>query len=394
MDFRKDLILRWPDAQAAHVPLLQKAGIQAVLLREPHAGFSAACKLAGIETALESSIKSYKLEQLPSQDPATYVALAAGLWPGIARGPAKPNSPNDETASASSEPWIDANAYRITYLKALYPQSQPVLAYEANKSSGLREGRVVGFETLEIAYAEARAAGGNYILSMEASYREALLKGDPKATAAWAKLGATANWFRQNDALFAGTAQPTITALVDHSSQTAEFANLLFRRNASPSLVADTNVPAPSPAILALVTVGLRSPTPGIATRILAHASTGATILTDDPSPQAWWRIKGLREVKQQEDRVFYELGKGHVIAYRERVMNGDRPRRNQRSSASAQLCIGNAGHRPSRWQRLGNSSPLPGPLYESEAAPTRRTTQTVGNCTPRLNHGGLGPGF
>lgn len=322
MDFRKDLILRWPDPQAAHIPVLKKAGMQAILLREPNVEFTAACKLAGVETALESSIKTYKLDQLPGADPGSYIAFSTGLWPGVARGPAKANSPNDETASASSEPWIDANAYWIAYLKALYPKSVPVLAYRANEAAGLKDGRVVGFETLEIAYAEARAAGGNYILSMEKSYRDALLKGDPKASAAWVSLGATAQWFRQNDALFGVPAQPTITALVESGDETAEFANLLFRRNASPALVAAVRVPNPSPSILALVTTGMREPSANVASRILAHAANGATVLTDDPAANAWWRVKGLREFRKQEDRVFYAHGRGTVIAYTERVLN------------------------------------------------------------------------
>lgn len=316
MDFRRDLILRWPDPQAAHVPVLKKAGIQAVLLRAANAEFTAACKLAGIETALESSLKTYKVEQLPGADPASYVALSTGLWPGITRGPARPGSPNDEVASASNEPWIDANGFWIAYLKAMFPKSSPVLAYEANEAAGLKDGRVVGFETLEIAYTEARAAGGNYILSMEKSYREALLKGDTKAVAAWASLGATAQWFRENDALFNGSAHPTITALVESGEETAEFANLLFRRNASPALAAA--VPDPSPAILALIAVGFRTPSASTAARIFAHAERGGTVVIDDPALLP----KGLREVKQQEDRVFYAMGKGHVVAYKERVMN------------------------------------------------------------------------
>jgi hypothetical protein len=316
MDFRRDLILRWPDPSPSHVPVLKKAGIQAVLLRAADAEFTAACKQAGIETALESSLTEYTVDRLPAADPAAYVALSTGLWPGIARGPARPGSPNDEVASASNEPWIDANGFWVAYLKAMFPKSSPVLAYEANEAAGIKDGRVVGFETLEIAYAEARAAGGNYILSMEKGYREALLKGDPKAVAAWAKLGSTAQWFRENDALFNGSAHSTITALVESGEETAEFANLLFRRNASPALV--SAVPEPSPSILALVAVGLRTPPAATAARIFAHAERGATVLLDDPA----LRTKGMREVKQQEDRVFYALGKGQVIAYKERVIN------------------------------------------------------------------------
>ena len=321
MDFRKDLILRWPDPQPAHVSVLKRAGIQAVLLRQPNADFSQACRNAGIDTAPEASMKTVKLNQLPIQDPGSYVALSTGLWPGVSRGAAKPNSPDDETASASSEPWVDANAYWIPYLRALYPTSAPVLAYEANEAAGLRDGRVVAFDTLELAFAEARAAGGNYILSMESSYREALLKEDAKAVSAWERLGTTAKWFNQNEALFGNAAQPTITALVEPGRQTAEIANLLFRRNASPLLT--SAVPNPSPGILALVATGIKAPSANTATRLLAHAQSGSTVVTDDASPQAWWRrAQGLREVRKQADRVFYALGKGSIIAYNSRAAN------------------------------------------------------------------------
>jgi hypothetical protein len=323
IDFRKDLIVRWPAAKAAHVPLLKRAGIQAILLREADAEVSQACRNAGIETALEASLQTVKLSQLPEKDPGSYVSLASGLWPGVSRAANKRNSPDDETASASAEPWVDSNGYWIHYLRALYPNSAPVLAYEANEASGIRDGRVVGFETLEIAYAEARAAGGNYILSVEPSYREALLKGDPAAGTAWERLGRTASWFRLNDTLFRSPAQPAITALVEPGRATAEIANLLFRRNGSPRLASASAPPAPDPGILALVTTGLRTVSPEIAIRLLAHAERGSTVVTDDPSPQAWWRgARGLREVRKQEDRVFYSLGKGTIVAYNKRVAN------------------------------------------------------------------------
>ena len=71
--------------------------------------------------------------------------------------------PRDETASASREPWVDANGYQAGYLRALYPDRPPVLAYLPDKLGD----RVVPYDSLELALIEAWVAGGNYIMAME-----------------------------------------------------------------------------------------------------------------------------------------------------------------------------------------------------------------------------------
>jgi hypothetical protein len=317
IDFGRDLIIRWPDAQAAHVRLLQQIGIQAVLTRPPvDPAFEKACQAAGIQTMPESDLKTVRVEEL-TPNPGPYAALAHGLWPGIRRTGAG-NNPNDETASASGEPWVDANGFWIAWLHALYPQSAPVLAYQANKEAGLEADRAVPFDTLTLALAEARSMGGNYILSVEPAFREALLKDDPRAVADWKQLGVTAKWLADNRALFAVPPMSGITELVEAGDETAEFANLLYRRNGSPRLTAVP--PAPSKEILALVTTGMKAPKPATAARILEHARLGATVVVDDPAQPAWWKVPGMKQVKAQSDRVFYSLGKGTVVAYNERV--------------------------------------------------------------------------
>src|SRR6266540_6835324 len=64
---------------------------------------------------------------LPEEEIAA-VAWKEGTWPGVTRGPNVPGR-GDETASASREPWVDANGYRIGWLKALYPNKPAVLGY-------------------------------------------------------------------------------------------------------------------------------------------------------------------------------------------------------------------------------------------------------------------------
>ncbi|HEY3739420.1 MAG TPA: hypothetical protein VGL53_06235 [Bryobacteraceae bacterium] len=318
VDFRSDLIIRWPDPQPSHIPILKQAGIQAAILPKADPEFSK----AGIATLTEDALKVFSLSQMPA-DPGTYAALSTGLWPGIRREPSRAGR-DVEVVSASREPWVDSNAYLIAYLRALYPKAAPVLAYEANEAAGITEGRIVPFDTIVIALIEARVMGGNYILSLDPPFRKALLGNDAKAMAAWKELGLTAKWLTANKGLFGIEPPPIITDLVEPGRATAEIANLLFRRNASPRLISEVPAKLP-PGMMALVTTSIKPPAPETAKRMLDLVSIGGvSLVTDDPSPNAWWRAPGdrLKAVKTQSDRVFYSFGKGTIVAYNHKIVD------------------------------------------------------------------------
>jgi hypothetical protein len=316
IDFRSDLIIRWPDPEPSHIPILKQAGIQAAILPKPDPSF----ENAGIAILTEADLKTFPLAKVPVS-PGPYAALSTGLWPGISRQPSL-TGPDIEIASASREPWVDSNAYLVAYLRALFPKSLPVLAYEANEAAGIRPDRIVPFDTIILALAEARIMGGNHILSLDPQFRKALLASDPKAVKAWKQLGVTATWLDENKALLGIEPPPIITVLVEPGRPTAEIANLLFRRNGSPRLIAE--VPEHMPAgTLALVTTSIKPPDASTAALMLRHASAGGvTIITDDASQNAWWRNPQLKAVKTQSDRVFYSLGKGAVVAYNRKIVD------------------------------------------------------------------------
>jgi hypothetical protein len=236
----------------------------------------------------------------------------SGLWPGIRRPPTV-DGRGDETASASREPWVDANGYQVGCLRALYPDRPPVLAYLPDKLGD----RNVPYDSLELALIEAWVAGGNYILAMEPHYREALLKKDAKAVAAWDQLGRTARWLKENIKLFRQPSVPTVTALIE-PGPTAEIANLLYRRNVSPALAPVTAPPAPDPQRrLALVAANVKPPAPDVVKKILAHAEAGSTLIVATASSQEWWRVAGLKPTKAEKDRDYFALGKGQIVAYK-----------------------------------------------------------------------------
>ncbi len=289
IDSGRPLIARWRDGKPADVALLKAIQANTVWLETPQPEFAAVCKATGIAA----------VDGLDG--------LKGGLWPGI-RSAGRRRSPDGEVSSASSEPWVDANGYLVACQRATGKSG--LLAY----SLGDAATRMVAFETLEIALAEAWMMGGNFALEVEDRYMRGLRAGDPKAVAAWTKLGRTAAWLKQNVGLFGRPAMPVITVLYDGRAPSRELANLLFRRNASPSIV--TAPPAPSPHIKALVAASITPPDENIKAAILAHASAGAIVIVDAD----WWQTPAAKTAKEEEDRVFFSLGKGQVVAYRKRI--------------------------------------------------------------------------
>lgn len=322
IDLGKHTVARWTAPDAAHAGLLKQAGIQAVIPDASNPEFEQACRQAGIEVGRPEILAGLSTE---------------GLWPGIR---SQGRRDGDETASASAEPWVDSNGYRAGCARVLEPSKPAVLAYEAGPKAGLTKDRMVPFETLELALAEARVNGGNYVLSVDPRYREALLRKDRRAIDAWTSLGRTAAWLQQNAALFGLPALPVITALIDKGAATEELANLLYRRNASPALALASNPPAPSPSIRCVVACSLQALPPEIWKRILMHASNGAMVVIDS-KPDPSWKVE-----RAEKDRTFHTFGKGQIVAYKQRIAD---------PSEFALDCIDLVNHR-NRAARLWNA--------------------------------------
>lgn len=263
------LILRWPNREPAHEPLLARLQADQIVGDEPIAG-----------------------------------AVTSGLWPGIRSPGAKGGNP--DVASASREPWVDASGYLAAVQRAL---GNPGLLGHQHRNP--EQG--VPFETLELALVEARVNGGNFVLSVEPRYRKALLAGEEKALAAWSSLAQTAAWLRKHEGLFGRPTLPTLTAVVEPGYATTEIANLLFRRGGSPLLVAAANLPRPDPGRTpVLVAAGLKA----VPAAAWAHAAAGATVVIDS-APEAGWS-----RVKEDLDRTVYGVGKGQVVAYHKRIQD------------------------------------------------------------------------
>jgi hypothetical protein len=354
LDLANEVVIRWNDPDPKHASLLRDGGIT-VTWGSTSEAFQQACSAHGIRALSVDDIHTRGSDELDRATPGMPVAITAGLWPGI-RGR------DAAVASATRRLWLDANGFRVACLRALYPKIETLLAYVPDADAGVTSDRVIPFETLELALAEAWAAGGNYILALEPGYLEALLRGDDRAMTAWKSLGQTARWLRANASLFRQPALPIVTVLVDTGELSAEVANLMYRQGVSPALEPASNPPRPEPARRrVLVAAGIEAPKPEVAARILAHAEAG-TIVVVDPVEHAWWQSAPIKPMKSQDDRDFYSLGKGQLVAYKEAVADPG-------ELALDVLDFVTADGRPTRlWNcqggiALGTSAPSSGPV-------------------------------
>jgi hypothetical protein len=315
IDLSRDVVLRWDTPDATHLPLIQQSGATAVVTPLHDEGFERACGDAGLRFAALPDLRFCPLAELEHQPARAPVVLTDGAWPGVSRGG------DVVIATATQKPWINANGYLARYLRALYPDRPAALGYLPDERAGLKPGRLAPFETLELALIEAWVFGGNYLLAVEPRYREALLRSDERAVSAWKRLGRTARWLRRNAPLFGQPVAPAVTALIEQGEACAELANLLYRHGASPALEPAGRPPAPNGAPRTLLAaVNISPPAEEARKLILAHAESGCTVVVDGASADPWWRAGGMRLLRQQEDRDFYSVGRGRIVAYKEPV--------------------------------------------------------------------------
>ncbi len=319
VDLLNQIVLRW-DSESDCAALLEPGGVDAVWFQKANERIAASCRAAGAEILAGDAIRLIPPERAGREPPGKLAAIKAGVWPGAhasARGPDGAFS-----AGASQRAWVDANGYRVAWLKALYPAQPPVLAYLPDRDAGVGQDQAIAYDSLELALVDAWTAGGNYILSPDAAYRDALLRGDSAAAAAWSQMGRTARWLKEHRPLFRQKPLSTITALVEPGETTAEIAALLFRQSASPELVSSRRIPPPDPSRRPVVVAAGVCPSPELGKLLLAHAWAGATVVTDAAGEDPWWRIPGLKPARRFEDRAFYMLGAGRILAYSEAVVD------------------------------------------------------------------------
>jgi hypothetical protein len=358
LDPSHDVLIYWPGADSRVVPALREIGVRAVITppADDDAGFLHACREAGIVAFAE--IEDGGIEERAAQarlagfggiaypgfgDEKTVAAFAArhsnmeqfvflsgeriawrvaparavlreGAWPGF--------RPRDiQVASATAAPWVDANSYLIAYLRGLFPDRPALLGYRADAAAGVSTTRALRFESLEIALAEAAAAGGNVILAPPENYRAALVAGEAAARRAWQSLGRTARFLSAGTARLSGPVSSRIAVAASSLERHGEILNMLFRRNAPAPVLREDSLPAFQATRREVLVVPDPSGSAASRKAALAFAFAGGRLLVA-PGSRAW--TAGARKIRGSDECGcdIYALGKGEVHAYREQVLD------------------------------------------------------------------------
>ncbi len=239
-------------------------------------------------------------------------AVRAEQWPGI-----RPRDPSK--ASASEQPWIDANSYLVALERALHPERTAILDYQPDEKAGVSKDRVLPYHGVELALAETRMAGGNAVLTIPKNYADALAVGEGRATAAWKSLAATVAFLREHEADYARPVGTRVAVLANSMEHHGELLNMMYRRNVAPAVFAPKAAPAFG-VYRFLVAVGV----PEAHQAVHAFAFAGGTVLAAPVSEKEplWWIPGGARRKKSDDERNFFTWGKGGIIGYREPILD------------------------------------------------------------------------
>jgi hypothetical protein len=312
-----------------------------------------------------------KAEQVDWRVAPAQAVLRAGQWPG-SRGAPSFRRGDTEVASASREPWLDANSYLIAWLRGTHPERGAWLGYRPDEAAGVKKDRAVPYESLELALAEAYAAGGNVVLAVPEKYQAALAAGEESALSAWRALGQTARFLKQHTDTFRQPGAARVAVAAGTFEQSGEVLNMAYRRNACPEVFSARAVPLLDQSRFRVVVVANVPPPAGVnLKRVLGFAQGGGVLMAAPAAAgnPSWWLAPGARKIRSDEDRDVYSVGKGQVIAYREPV---------QDPSEFALDVIDALGVR-TRDLRLWNASSVIGLLHRARGGPLAVTLINYG---------------
>jgi hypothetical protein len=312
------------DAKAALVGA-RGSGFTAVALED--AAFQEEKALAAFMAGLAGldALVFLKPEQAHWRVAPAHAVVREGQWPGVRSTPGQRGRDPAEVASASREPWLDANSYWVAYLRALHPGRVALLGYRPDEAAGVKPDRMLPDHSLELGLVEAFAAGGNVVLHPPERFHAALLAGKEETLAAWRRLGQTAAFLKQHAEWFRSPGAASVAVAAGTPEQSGEILNMLYRRNACPVVFSAAATPVLEPGRCRAVAVAnVAAPPQEGLRRILAYARTGGLVMTapaEEKSP-AWWSAPEARKTRSDSDRDWFALGKGTLIAYREPVLD------------------------------------------------------------------------
>ena len=287
--------MRWPAGwvDPSALVLLQGSSIDYLLIENG----------AAVESVVaEAKRKGISVGE-PGSPPAG-VVITKGEWPGV-----EVAKNGAVSAGPTAAPWVDSNGWGVRLAAALHPQSAIWVNAAPKQSRSSPKSYVMAF-------ADAAARGGRWIISLDAQLASAIAAQESGALETWNQLNRAANFFAARRTWPDYVPEAVIGVISDYSGQNEflshELLDLLDRTNEQYRVIPQAALsPSSFRGLKAVICPDAGLPAPGLHKQILAFVEGGGLLIA---GPQ-WDRIlPGIPASSAEHPR--YNLrthGKGRV---------------------------------------------------------------------------------
>jgi len=249
--------LRWPAAwkDPGMLSLLQATPIRHLFI-EPGA-IADQARLAGL-TVVES--------------PPSGIAIVKGLWPGIRMS----HAGGDRSSSGpTGEPWVDSNGWRIRAARALRPDTQFWVDAKPQSSRSRAEDYV-------LAFADAAAHGGRWIITLDDRLAGAIAAKQPDAMETWKRITQASAFFKPIDTYSDDAVIGVLSSLAGPKvGFTDEVLNNVARTKQQYRAIASSRfTPASLAGLKGVIYTDAAEPPANIRNQILDFVSAGGMLIT------------------------------------------------------------------------------------------------------------------
>jgi len=233
-----------------------------------------------------------------------------GEWPGIqlgARG-------QDVSAGPTGVPWLNSNGWRVRAQHALYPDREVWVDAPA-------KGAGVFPYSFALAYLDAAAYGGRWMVSLDDATATAIAAKEARALEGWNRLAAAMRFFDARKAWADYQPQAVVGVVADFSSDeflAGETLNLLARANQQyRAIPIGRNSDESWKGLRAILYVASNPPPAGLRRQIEALVANGMMLIA---GPQ-WGTVAGPLAKDQEHSRYDIRVvGKGRVAIAKEEL--------------------------------------------------------------------------
>ena len=235
--------------------------------------------------------------------PEPLLLAADSVWPEAtveARG---------AESGPTANPWIDSNGLLLRLARVRSPRKTVWLTFEPPGAP-----RIVLPDAYLRAIADGGAAGGRWVVSLDADLRGGLARGDAKALASWKAIAGAVEFFERHGEWRAFEPLGVVGVISDFAGPNetggGEILNLLGRRSLAYRIL-ETSAAASAPldGFRALIAVDEGTPAPPLRRKLLDFVNRGGLLMVG-----AAWKQPDAKPTGMEHPRVdVRRLGKGRL---------------------------------------------------------------------------------